>query len=107
MDKIQVFQFKNRCYPKRRRGHLQISSRSLCIDEVEEFFETPHQVDIVRLGELHGFKVFEADNEITLKECISSFFQPAEKPYLLVVKTPRTVNGNILKEYFKHLSKRN
>ncbi len=77
------------------------------LDEVEEFFETPHQVDIVRLGELHGFKVFEADNEIILKECISSFFQPAEKPYLLVVKTPRTVNGNILKEYFKHLSKRN
>ena len=77
------------------------------LDEMEDFFETPHQVDIARLGELYGFKVFEATDEKTMKECIPSFFQPGKEPYLLVVKTPRTENGNILKEYFKHLRKRN
>ena len=74
---------------------------------MEEYFETPHQVDIGQLGRLHHFDVFEANDVDSLQKCIPVFFSTREKPSLLVIQTPRLENGEILKGYFSYLKQTN
>ena len=73
------------------------------LEEVEEFFETPHDVDIERLAEIHRFKVYRATDAPSLESALSEFYQPGQQPAILVVHTPGKINGEILKRYFQAL----
>ena len=73
------------------------------LEEVEEFFETPHDVDIERLAEIHRFKVHRATDAPSLESALSEFYQPGQQPAILVVHTPGKINGEILKRYFQAL----
>ena len=73
------------------------------LEEVEEFFETPHDVDIERLAEIHRFKVYRAIDAPSLESALSEFYQPGQQPAILVVHTPGKINGEILKGYFQAL----
>lgn len=73
------------------------------LDEVEEFFETPHGVDIEQLAKVHSFKVYRATDVDSLTSVLPDFYQPGEQPAILVVHTPGKVNGEILKGYFQAL----
>lgn len=74
------------------------------LDEVEDYFETPHEVNIRQLAEVHRFNVFSATDEASLKQILPDFYRLDERPSVLIIETPRLVNGQILKEYFKSLS---
>jgi len=73
------------------------------LDEVEELFETPYSLDIEQLARLHGFQTFTASNEEELLHLLPLFFQPHERPALLLIQTTGRANGEILKTYFKYL----
>ena len=73
------------------------------LEEIEEYFETPHNVDIERLAEVHRFKVYRATDATSLETALSEFYQPGHSPAILVVHTPEKINGEILKGYFQAL----
>ena len=73
------------------------------LEEVEELFETPHDVDIERLAEVHRFKMYRATDAPSLESALSEFYQPGQQPAILVVHTPGKINGEILKGYFQAL----
>ncbi len=69
----------------------------------ETFFETTHQLHAKPLAELHGFDYRRADDEVSLKNILSEFFQPSLRPRILEVFTPRTENDQQLLAYFDFL----
>ncbi len=73
------------------------------LEEVEELFETPHDVDIERLAEVHRFKMYRATDAPSLESALSEFYQPGQQPAIIVVHTPGKINGEILKGYFQAL----
>lgn len=70
------------------------------LEEGEEFFETPHQVAIHQLAAAYGLNYLCAQNEKELKQAMRSLYA-WEKPTILEVITPREVNDEILRNYFK------
>ena len=49
------------------------------LEEVEELFETPHDVDIERLAEVHRFKMYRATDAPSLESALSEFYQPGQQ----------------------------
>ena len=71
------------------------------LPELEEYFETAQEVDVEGFARLHGFDYYVADSEDELRKILSVFFRISDKPAILSVETPRTVNDRILRGYFK------
>ena len=84
-------------------GIFRFLPGSSVLDEVEECFEVPHQVDIEKLAGVHRFTIFRAEDEESLRMVLPIFYQPAQQPAILIVHTPGRINGKILKEYFQTL----
>lgn len=70
------------------------------LPELEEFFETPHQVEIHQLAAAYGLNYLCAQTEKELKQAMRSLYA-WEKPTILEVVTPREINDVILRNYFK------
>lgn len=68
------------------------------------FFETTHSLNARSLAEMYGFTYESIDGEDVLEEKIKLFFQRDEERSLLEIFTPRTVNDEVLLEYFKFIS---
>lgn len=73
------------------------------LPELDEFFETAQEVDVEGFAVLHHFHFYRAADEEQLKGVLPLFFEPADKPVILEVETPRLKNDVILKSYFKYL----
>ncbi|MFR1240136.1 MAG: hypothetical protein ACLSDJ_03000 [Butyricimonas faecihominis] len=86
-----------------KRGIFRFLAGPSGLEEVEEFFETPHDVDIERLAEVHRFKVYRATDAPSLTSALSEFYQLEQQPAILVIHTPGKINGEILKGYFQAL----
>lgn len=71
------------------------------LPELEEYFETAREVDVEGFARLHGFDYYSVASEDELKKILPVFFQVSDKPAILSVETPRTVNDRILRGYFK------
>lgn len=71
------------------------------LPELEEYFETVQEVDVEGFARLHGFDCYTVVSESELKKILPVFFHISDKPAILSVETPRTVNDRILKGYFK------
>lgn len=67
------------------------------------FFETKHELNAKHLCAMYGFKYQSASDETNLERLLSTFFDTNESPKLLEVFTPRTLNDDILINYFKFL----
>lgn len=85
-------------------GIFRFLPGSSTLNEVQELFEVPHHLDLARLAELHGIQTFTADDEISLHEALQKLYE-SENMAILVVQTSTRANGEILKQYFQHLSK--
>lgn len=72
--------------------------------ELEECFETEREVDIEGFASLHGFQYLYADCEDELQSVLPGFYSIADRPTILEIRTPRYVNAEILKEYFRKLN---
>lgn len=70
------------------------------VDELEEYFETVQEYKADKLAETYGLDYFYAENENSLADLIPKFYG-SENAAVLEIKTPRTVNDQVLINYFK------
>ncbi len=69
-------------------------------DNFDYFFETKHNLTAVQLSDMYGFEYIKANNQQELDLGLVDFFKPSQQPKLLEVFTPRTMNDDILLNYF-------
>ncbi len=74
------------------------------LNECERFFETPHSVDIKSLSDAYGLDYLRACSEAELNEALRVLYS-GDRPCILDVQTPRELNDEILRDYFKYKSK--
>ena len=70
----------------------------------ERFFETTHEARFDLLCNAYGLTHMVADNSESLDRTLKDFFREGERPKLLEVQTPRTLNDKILLQYFEFIS---
>lgn len=68
------------------------------------FFETIHSLSAKQLCEMHHINYSSTDDENELQNLLlPEFFSNNEKPSLIEIKTPRTINDKVLLDYFQFL----
>lgn len=72
-------------------------------DNFDYFFETKHNLNAKHLSNMYGFEYASAKTERQLKNKLQSFYSESDKPKLLEVFTPRTINDQVLLSYFKYI----
>ena len=72
--------------------------------EFEEFFETPQNQSIQAICAAYGLEYSTADNVESLSRELTTFYGASKRPKLLDIRTPRTMNDEILLAYFEFLS---
>ncbi|MBT8210875.1 MAG: 2-succinyl-5-enolpyruvyl-6-hydroxy-3-cyclohexene-1-carboxylic-acid synthase [Eudoraea sp.] len=72
--------------------------------EFEQYFETPQKQSLKAICAAYGLEYSRADNEDDLTSELAKFYAPSESPKLLDIHTPRTLNDQILLDYFEFLS---
>lgn len=68
------------------------------------YFETTHQLNARGICETFGLKYLRAENERELVDVLTEFYAGGVGPQLLEVFTPRTVNDEVLLNYFRYLA---
>ena len=66
----------------------------------DTYFETKHNLNAKHLCKMFGFEYESAQTDIQLKNRLKLFYSKSDKPKLLEVFTPRTLNDKILLDYF-------
>ncbi len=74
-------------------------------NQLEEFFESRHDVNAEHAATTYGLDYFKAGNKDELDEAISHFFKEKPKASILEIFTPTEDNDKILGAYFKHINK--
>jgi len=72
-------------------------------EELENYFEAAHQLNMQPLAQMYGLKYLLANDASSMNECLSELFSESDKPIILEVKTPAKDNAGVLKSYFKRL----
>ncbi|MRH99758.1 2-succinyl-5-enolpyruvyl-6-hydroxy-3-cyclohexene-1-carboxylic-acid synthase [Kriegella sp. EG-1] len=78
-------------------GHRETSN-------FQTYFETPQNLQIIHLCKLYNIKFITTDSSKNLKNILKEFFAPSENPKLLEIKTPKSINNQILLDYFDFIS---
>ncbi|WP_420379246.1 2-succinyl-5-enolpyruvyl-6-hydroxy-3-cyclohexene-1-carboxylic-acid synthase [Gilvibacter sp.] len=65
------------------------------------YFETVHGLSAEKLCALYGWEYYAANDQESLEKQLGGAFSRASKPALLEVTTPRTLNDELLLDYFK------
>ncbi len=72
-------------------------------ENFDQFFETKHELTAKQLCNMYGFDYVIASNEAQLKLKLKAFYSESNRPKVLEVFTPRTVNDEVLLKYFDFL----
>lgn len=72
-------------------------------EEFTDFFETTHDLSARHLAEMYDFAYYQAADSIELKRNLISFYEESEKPSILEISTPRTINDKVLLNYFSFI----
>lgn len=68
------------------------------------FFETQHQLTAEHLAAMHGFDYYATENLNDLETLFPKFIEQDQIPAIFEIKTPTTVNNDVLKNYFLNLN---
>ncbi|WP_320018502.1 2-succinyl-5-enolpyruvyl-6-hydroxy-3-cyclohexene-1-carboxylic-acid synthase [Labilibaculum manganireducens] len=71
------------------------------VDELEEYFETVQNYKAGKLAETFGLDYFYAENQEEVNSMLPNFYAVSNRAAILEIKTPRTVNDQVLINYFK------
>ncbi|WP_461638747.1 2-succinyl-5-enolpyruvyl-6-hydroxy-3-cyclohexene-1-carboxylic-acid synthase [Labilibaculum euxinus] len=71
------------------------------VDELEEYFETVQEYKAGKLAETYGLDYFYAENQEEVNNMLPDFYAANRRAAVLEIKTPRTVNDQVLINYFK------
>jgi 2-succinyl-5-enolpyruvyl-6-hydroxy-3-cyclohexene-1-carboxylate synthase len=66
------------------------------------YFETQHQLNAQHLAKMFGFNYFYAQNELEVQIGLEKFME-CNKKCILEIKTPTTINNEVLKAFFATL----
>lgn len=69
----------------------------------DNFFETKHNLNAKYLSKMYGFEYVSATSERQLKTKLQNFYSESFTPKLLEIFTPRTINDEVLLNYFNFL----
>ncbi|HLV70518.1 MAG TPA: thiamine pyrophosphate-binding protein [Xanthomarina sp.] len=69
----------------------------------DTYFETTHNLTAKQLCKMYEFEYDVAANERQLKAQLKTFFEESNQPKLLEIFTPRTLNDDVLLDYFKFI----
>ncbi len=69
----------------------------------DTYFETKHKLTAKHLCAMYDIKYTSATNETELEDALKTFYKTSKNPKLLEVFTPRTLNDEILLNYFEAL----
>ena len=72
-------------------------------NQLEDWFETHHNLDAVHIANLYQLNYYRADSEVILAKTLPKFYekQDNKRPAILEIVTPRLENDKVLKRYFK------
>lgn len=70
-------------------------------ENFDTYFETNHDLTAEHLCNMYGFKYESVSDEMALKLALNSFYSEENQPKLLEVFTPKSLNDEILLNYFK------
>ena len=68
------------------------------------FFETMHDMNAEHLCKQYDFDYCKSHDDVTLEKELTTFFEKSERPKLLEIFTPRSLNDKILLGYFDFIS---
>ncbi|GAB5400252.1 MAG: 2-succinyl-5-enolpyruvyl-6-hydroxy-3-cyclohexene-1-carboxylic-acid synthase [Aureisphaera sp.] len=85
-------------------GIFRILPKAKGSEHFEQFFETKHDLDASQLSRMYGFEYHTANDEVSLRKELESFYDVSEAPRILEIFTPYQVNDDVLLEYFKFIS---
>ncbi|MCB0389471.1 MAG: 2-succinyl-5-enolpyruvyl-6-hydroxy-3-cyclohexene-1-carboxylate synthase, partial [Winogradskyella sp.] len=69
----------------------------------DTYFATTHNLTAKQLCKMYEFEYDVAANERQLKAQLKTFFEESNQPKLLEIFTPRTLNDDVLLDYFKFI----
>ncbi|MEO8933994.1 MAG: thiamine pyrophosphate-binding protein [Xanthomarina sp.] len=69
----------------------------------DTYFETTHHLSAKHLCKMYDIEYDTAANEKQLKTQLKTFFSESNQPKLLEIFTPRTINDQVLLDYFKFI----
>ncbi|MBT8260671.1 MAG: 2-succinyl-5-enolpyruvyl-6-hydroxy-3-cyclohexene-1-carboxylate synthase [Bacteroidia bacterium] len=72
-------------------------------ENFDTYFETKHNLNAKHLCAMYGIDYITASNNSQLNTCLDDFYVSSDKPKLLEVFTPRTLNDEVLLNYFKYI----
>lgn len=72
-------------------------------ENFDTYFETNHSLSAEHLCKMYGFKYEAVSSEDTLSATLKSFYLDEEQPKLLEVFTPKSVNDEVLLNYFNFI----
>lgn len=73
-------------------------------NEFATFFETAHGHNANQLAKMYDFEYQSVKEKEDLEQVLSTFYEASDKPKILEIFTPRTLNNKILLDYFDFIS---
>ncbi len=70
----------------------------------DTFFETKHNMSAKHLAEMFNLNYTAVNKKEELNEKLEAFFEIKDKPALLEIFTPSTINDKVLLDYFKFIN---
>src|SRR5690606_11537666 len=70
----------------------------------DTFFETTHNLSAQHLCKMHNVEYQSVKSVIQLKNKLLTFYSDSESPRLLEIFTPRTINDEVLLDYFNFIA---
>ncbi len=71
-------------------------------EEMAQYIETTHHLNMKPLAEMHGFRYLAANSIDSVKAALKQAYK-FDKKTILEIHTPREGSPHVLKEYWKHL----
>ena len=72
-------------------------------ENFDTFFETKHDLTAKQLCKMYHFDYASASTEVQLKLKLKGFYLESDRPKVLEIFTPRTLNDEVLLNYFEFL----
>lgn len=73
------------------------------IGEMEPYIETPHELNAGKMAATFGIPYIVCEDRDTLEPALHDLYRASSTPVMLEIKTPRSVNGKVLRNYFEYL----
>lgn len=71
--------------------------------EKQEFFETPHQLTVNMLAQMHKITYLSANNEVELTDALLHLYCDDDSPKLLEIFTQQEINVNVYKSFYEYI----